>query len=508
MYSTTPGVRTDPPKETAEMQTQMKMLRFLGIALMVVASSGIASSQQPATGTWTKLTHQPTFQTDTALVLTDGTVMMHQYNSGNWWRLTPTEEGSYVNGTWTELAAMQSGYAPLYFASAVLPDGRVLVEGGEYNNLQGVETNLGDIYDPTTNTWTTVNPPSGWRTIGDSPAVVLPNGTFMMGQGGQPSKLQVLFNASTLTWTATGTGKADGFSEEGFSLVPNGDVLVVDTEDGTNSELYNPTTSTWSSAGSTIVELPNSGGLGIVPEMGPQVQRPDGTVVAFGATTNTSIFNTATGTWTAGPTFPNGDDIADGPGAILPDGNILVYTSPGVFEGTGTFYEFTTGDTFATAPNTASGGSLESWEARLLLLPTGQVMYIPADGSTIDVELYTHTGAVNNAWRPTITGGPSSVTPGDSYTISGTQFNGFSAGAAYGDDAQMATSFPLVVIRNKATGHFFFARTTNFSTMGIATGSTTVSCSFAVPSTIETGPSTVYVVANGIPSAGHSITVN
>ncbi len=199
------------------MQNQgVKMLRFLTIASLVLAFSVMASAQEPAVGTWAKLTHEPSFQTDTALVLTDGSVMMHQYNSGIWWKLTPTEQGSYAAGTWTQLASMQSGYAPLYFASAVLPDGRVLVEGGEYNNLQGVETNLGDIYDPTTNTWTAVAPPTGWRTIGDSPGVVLPNGTFMMGQGGQPSRLQVLFNASNLTWTATGTGKADGFSEEGF----------------------------------------------------------------------------------------------------------------------------------------------------------------------------------------------------------------------------------------------------------------------------------------------------
>ncbi|MGB7583758.1 MAG: kelch repeat-containing protein [Terriglobales bacterium] len=490
------------------MQNQgVKMLRFLTIASLVLAFSVMASAQEPAVGTWAKLTHEPSFQTDTALVLTDGSVMMHQYNSGIWWKLTPTEQGSYAAGTWTQLASMQSGYAPLYFASAVLPDGRVLVEGGEYNNLQGVETNLGDIYDPTTNTWTAVAPPTGWRTIGDSPGVVLPNGTFMMGQGGQPSRLQVLFNASNLTWTATGTGKADGFSEEGFALVPNGDVLTVDTEDGTNSELYNPTSSAWSSAGSTIVVLPNSGGLGIVPEMGPLVQRPDLSVVAFGATTNTSVFSTTAGTWTAGPTFPNGDDMADGPGAILPDGNILVYTSPGVFEGTGSFYEFTTGNTFVAAPNTASGGSLESWEARLLVLPTGQVMYIPADGGTIDVELYTPKGAAKAAWRPVITGGPTTVTRGNSYTISGKQLNGFSAGAAYGDDAQMATNFPLVVIRNKATKHFFFARTTNFSTMGVATGNTIVSATFSVSTGTETGASTVYVVANGIPSAGKSITV-
>ncbi len=484
------------------------LFRNFGIAVMALVMSGIAIAQEPvAVGTWTKLKNQPTFQTDQALLLTDGTVMMHQYNSGNWWKLTPTNTGSYINGTWTQLASMPSGYAPLYFASAILPDGRVLVEGGEYNNLQQDETNLGAIYDPIANKWTSVNPPSGWRTIGDSPAVVLPNGTLMMGQGGQPSRLQVEFNATNLTWTSVGTGKADGFSEEGLALLPNGSVLTVDCEDGTNSETFNPTTGAWSSAGSTIVELPNSGGLGIVPEMGPLMQLPNGDVVAFGATTSTAIFNTSTGTWTVGPSYPNGDDMADGPAALLPDGNVLVYTSPGVFNGTGTFYEFN-GTSFTQAPNTASGSRLESWQGRLLPLPTGQVIYAAADGSSIDVEIYTPKGSPKGAWRPVVTSVPSTVTHGNSYTVTGTQLNGLSAASAYGDDAQNATNYPLVVIRNKATGHFFFARTSNFSQMGIATGSLPVTASFAVPSGIETGASTLYVVANGIPSTGTPITVN
>src|SRR5579872_6812879 len=479
-------------------------IRTLAIALLsLMAWSGIASAQIPA-ASWTKLTNEPTWLTDTALLLTDGTVMVHQYNSGAWWRLTPTKTASYAAGTWTQLASMPSGYAPLYFASAVLPDGRVLVEGGEYNNLVGDDTNLGAIYDPVANTWTKVNPPAGWTYIGDSPAVVLPDGTFMMGQGAQPSTRQVLFDATTLTWTAvSNNGKADGFSEEGFALLPDGHVLTVDTEDGTNSESFDPSTLKWTSAGSTIVSLPNSGGLGIVPEMGPLMQRPDGTVVAFGATTHTSIYSTITGTWTKGPDFPNSDDIADGNASILPDGNILVYTSPGVFSGTGSFYEFTYGtDTFVTAPSTAQGGKLQSWDARQLLLPTGQVLWMAADGSTKDVEVYSSKGTINPSWAPTISSVPTTLTHGNTYTISGTQFNGLASGTAYGDDSQMATSYPLVRIVNLATKHVFYARTHNHSTMGIATGSATVSTSFDVPANIETGTSGVFVVANGIASKG------
>ena len=487
----------------------MKSLRaFSAVLLTLLAWSSFASAQEPA-GTWQKLTNAPTFNTDTALLLTDGSVMMHQYNSNAWWRLVPDITGSYLNGTWTATAPMPAGYAPLYFASAVMIDGRVLIEGGEYNNLVQNETNKGAIYDPTTNTWTNVNPPSGWSTIGDSPAIVLPDGTFMMGQGGSPSTRQVVFDASTLTWTAAGSHKADGFSEEGFALLPDGTVLTVDTEDGTNSEVYNPTTQTWTSAGSTVVVLPNSGGLGIVPEMGPLMQRPDGTVVAFGATTHTSIYNPTTGLWTKSSDFPNSDDMADGPASLLPDGNVLVYTSPGVFNGTGSFYEFSLAtDTFTAEPATAKSATKQSWQGRQLLLPSGQVMWCIADGATKDVELYTSPGTINAAWKPAITSVPTSLTRGTSYTISGTQFNGLSAANAYGDDAQNATSYPLVRIVNKATKHMFYARTHDHSTMGIATGSAIVSTTFDVPAGAETGASFVQVVANGIPSKPVAVTVH
>jgi hypothetical protein len=43
--------------------------------------------------------------------------------------------------------------------------------------------------------------------------------------------------------------------------------------------------------------------------------------------------------------------------------------------------------------------------------------------------------------------------------------------------------------------------------MGVATGTATVSTHFDVPPTMETGESTLVVVANGIPSDAVSVTV-
>ena len=88
----------------------------------------------------------------------------------------------------------------------------------------------------------------------------------------------------------------------------------------------------------------------------------------------------------------------------------------------------------------------------------------------------------------------------------GRNFNGFSQGAAYGDDAQAATNYPIVRIVNNASGHVFYARTHDHSTMAVAfTG--TASTQYDVPAGIETGASKLYVVANGIASAGTAVNV-
>ncbi len=463
----------------------------------------LSGHDEAATGTWTRLTNQPTFNTDSANLLTDGTVLVHQYNSNAWWKLTPDINGSYLNGTWTQMASMQTGYAPLYFANAVLPDGRVIVEGGEYNNLSQVETNMGSIYNPVTNVWTTVAPPAGWNNIGDSPGIVQPNGVFTMGQGGFSSTKQVTFNAATLTWTAlTSTGKTDTFSEEGFGLLPNGKILTVDTANRPNSEIFDPATAKWTSAGSTIVTLADASSL----EVGPEILRPDGNMVCFGGTPHTSLYNSAANTWTPGPDYPNANDSADGPAALLPDGNILLPASPGVFQGSITFFIFD-GITFTQAPATQSSPSLQSWQTRMLILPSGQAMYLVSDGRTKDVELYTTTGRVNKAWRPAISRVPKNLTRGTTVQISGKQFNGLSAACDYGDDALAATNYPIVRITNTATHHVFYGRTHDHSTMGVATGAAVVSTMFDVPAAAETGASTIEVVANGIASQPKPVTI-
>ena len=60
-------------------------------------------------------------------------------------------------------------------------------------------------------------------------------------------------------------------NEEGWVLLPSGKILSIAIKSGTNSELYNPATDTWSSAGSTGVPLWDSA----LKETGASILRPD-----------------------------------------------------------------------------------------------------------------------------------------------------------------------------------------------------------------------------------------
>jgi hypothetical protein len=212
---------------------------------------------------------------------------------------------------------------------------------------------------------------------------------------------------------------------------------------------------------------------------------PDGTVFATGASTHTSVYTPGSG-WTAGPDFPNGDSAGDSFITLLTNGD-------GMVEGNSGELYLWDGKKLTDAGARAYG--------MLTVLPNGQIL---AGGT----EVYNSSGSYKSAWQPTISTFPSSVKRGSTYQISGTQFNGLSqAGGGMGDEYQSSTNYPLVQITNNSSGHVFYARTHDHSTMGVATGSATVSTNFDVPSGMETGASSLVVIANGIPSSSVSVTV-
>lgn len=449
---------------------------------------------------WQQIASAPAFPTgpQTEELMTDGTVLVFDNCTRKVFKLKPDRNGNYLTGKWSRLASLPSGYSPLYFASAVLADGKLIINGGEYNFCKGGDTTLGAIYDPVADTWTSVTGPRRWSAVGDAPSAVLANGAYMLGAC--CSDAQALLNETTMAWKRVGSGKADTNNEEGWTLLRNGELLTADVDDAPNAELYGPKTQSWSSAGRIPVNL--TSGF----EIGPQTLRPNDTVWIAGASGLSAVYNAKTGGWSKGPSFPvigsQQIDVADGPASLLTDGTVMIAGSPGLYNAPAYFYIYD-GKKLKSIPGPPNAPNDSSYNLRLLMLPTGQVMEV--DGS-LDMELYTGKVNADARYAPRIGSVPTTLYPGSTYQVAGRMFNGVSQANTYGDDVQQATNYPLVRITNGSTGHVFYCRTHDHSFMGVGS-SEKVSTMFDVPSHIETGTSKLVVVANGIPSAPVSVTI-
>ena len=253
-----------------------------------------------------------------------------------------------------------------------------------------------------------------------------------------------------------------------------------------------------------------------MPEIGPTVVLPNGHAFVIGATGNTALYSPPAapaqpGTWSAGPTLQDshGNTLypIDAPCALMPNGKVLLVGSPGPpcgFPPPTTFLEYDPSTNTATVVAAPVNAGSPCFMGRFLVAPSGKVLFSNQSGT---VSIYTPSGTYTAAWQPHITSFPSIVNPGHTYTLSGQQLNGLSQACTYGDDATMATNYPIARATNTATNAVTYLRTANHSTMAIATGTTIVSTSVTVPSTLAIGTYSLVVVANGIPSAPITVTV-
>ena len=488
----------------------MKQLqKFSIISVVFLALLGATAAQ-----TWTPLVNQPGVNLGPMLQLRDGRILVHEEQDGDagaWHILTPDASGSYINGTWSSGGHLPSGYAPFYFGSQVLLDGKtVVIEGGEYNNGGFAWTTLGAIGTISAGTiaWTLNSPPVGWNSVGDAESVILANGTYM--QSNCCTSQNALFNGPN-SWIATGSVKQPSNDESGFTLLTNDKVLTVDAKNdsscGTSqgSELYDQSTGTWSCGPTTPVQLYNPGD----EELGAAVMMYNNQVLQFGGNVSaTAIYDVASNSWSAGPSPAGNLDQADGPAALEPNGKVLAMLSPGLFKGGCQFVEFNPSDgTLLDAPNPSNCPSDSSFVGHLMILPTGQIMFTDFSGL---VEVYTPASGVVSNVAPTITNLKKTKfkSPAKSQTLTGTQLNGLSENNAYGDDYQGATNYPLVrFVQVASPNNVYYANTHGDSTHSIAP-STSSTTHFDVPAGIPAGSYNMEVVVNGIASNPVSVKIH
>jgi hypothetical protein len=144
---------------------------------------------------------------------------------------------------------------------------------------------------------------------------------------------------------------------------------------------------------------------------------------------------------------------------------------------------------------------LPAYTSRMLMLPTGQLLYAEGSGQ---LYVYTAGGTVSSAYQPVITG--ATYNGGGVFTLTGTQLNGQSAGAMYGDDVQMDENYPIVRLTS-STGKVYYCRTTNWSTTGVATGSTIETVNFTLNPSMPAGTYLAVVSGAGISSLPASVNI-
>ncbi len=225
--------------------------------------------------------------------------------------LATTAMPALAAGTFQKTGSMN--VSRVSHTATLLPNGQVLVAGGDNSTLGGSPLASAELYNPATGKWTFTGSMSVPRE--SHQAVLLQNGQVLVAGGSNASGTLAsaeLYNPGTGTWAATGsmTTARSGFS---MTVLQNGQVLAWQ---GTSADLYNPATGTWSATGGPTSSV---GGAN-------SALLPNGDVLAIGLSLNTpsELYDPSTGTWsTTGstgttllnpitPEFSNGEVLATG----------------------------------------------------------------------------------------------------------------------------------------------------------------------------------------------------
>jgi hypothetical protein len=285
--------------------------------------------------------------------------------------------------------------------SIVLADGTVLLAP-----IYPVLTNGTVIYDPKANSWS-----SGPATLG-------------------------------LLYTATNGTVVSSLNEVSWVKLPDDSILTIDLNQLT-TERYIPSLKAWIKDRSIPVAMYSS-----ASEIGAALLLPDGRAFFLGGTGNTLFYtpsgSTNQGTWTAGPAIPAGLVARDAPAAMLANGNVLCAFSPTTGDSPIYFYEFNPNNNLFTAENGPTGTAAYTNDitdqTAMLALPDGNILFTAAHNQ--NVYIYQPVGSPAAAWKPTIS--QIAYNPDGSVHVAGTQLNGLSQGAAFGDDNQMDSNYPLL----------------------------------------------------------------
>ena len=379
----------------------------------------------------------------------------------------------------------------LFFASNILRDTRLLVLGGEYSGIGLVNnwTRTGEVYDPANDTWAPIAPHPEAQ-FGDVPTMLLDGDRILAGS--LSTRNSWIYHYMDDSWEPNPIPKvyADASNEETWVKLPGGRILNYDlfqsirVPNGQFAEIFDPITNEWQSVspsdGTAAGFIPQLSATQIGFELGGALQTPrrfkrrNGSEEIFyiGATGHTAIYNPTRNEWRSGPDilgdangFKGLFGADDAPAAALPSGQIIFAGDAGPIRTT--FSPPTRLFMFDPELNIISQlstpfdshlNTIHAYETRLLVLPTGQILY--ADMLSREMWLFTSDGIAPGALRPKVDDVVLGPAGSNLLTVIGRQLNGASAGSSYGDDAESDENFPIVFLTNK--DEFVFYATTSY----------------------------------------------
>ncbi len=262
MWSATGSMAASRHFHTATLLPTGKVLVAGGAAANGAVSLSGAELFDPAAGTWSPTGSMSARRAvHTATLLPSGKVLV----AGGVFVSSPGLPGVFLSsaelydpavGAWSPTGSLATPRA--VHTATLLRNGKVLVAGGQATGDARISAlTSAELYDPATGMWSATG---SMATPRDTfTATLLPNGNVLVvgGEGGGSTQLSTaeLYNPGLGTWSATG-GIAVARNSSTATLLPNGKVLLAGGSSGccnvqyAIAELYDPALGTWSTTGS------------------------------------------------------------------------------------------------------------------------------------------------------------------------------------------------------------------------------------------------------------------
>jgi hypothetical protein len=390
------------------------------------AATGLVTPSPEPQGEWSSLMTFPMVAIS-SILMDNGDFIFWD----GWQQPEPTEVWNPADPTtFTTLNAPDSVFCD---GAAQLPDGRILVIGG-YGGLSTGQIGIvnTNIFDPSTNTWTSVANMHFPRWYPD--LTELADGDYVAISGNSTNAstwadTPEVYDPTANTWTELSNIDTSEVHEEEYPfsyLIPNGNVLTIGPSEDVTYEM-NVANQTWTPVGgqsgilngSSIQYLPGqilySGGASSVTSTEPSV-----------ATTAVLNTNAADPTWQQ--TQPMQNNRIYHTLTMLANGQVLAVggeaTSDQSVVTTGVLPTEIWDPTSETWSVAAPIATARNYHSTAVLMPSGQVLvaggghYDGLDNAGQDsAQIYSPSYLFNGA-RPTITSVPSSATYGSTISVS------------------------------------------------------------------------------------------